>query len=162
MRTRHPTSIFNTTGVRLSNAARKLLRRLVRMTLRDLLVIGLPMLIVVCAAFWITYQFVRPAPPDHLVITTSGPEGSFQRVATRYKEIFDRNGMRLELKTSKGVIDRVNRDFVKALGTPDVKEKLRAQGIDPMGSTPEELVAHQKQETAKWGKVIREQNIRFE
>ena len=64
--------------------------------------------------------------------------------------------------TAKGIVDRVNRDVVKALGTADVREKLRAQGIDPLGGTPEELVAHQKQETAKWGKVIREQNIKFE
>ena len=64
--------------------------------------------------------------------------------------------------TSKAVIDRVNRELVKALGTADVKEKLRAQGIDPVGSNPGDLVAHQKQETAKWGKVIREQGIWFE
>src|SRR4051812_27167567 len=54
--------------------------------------------------------------------------------------------------TSKDVTARVQRELGKALGTPDVKDKLRAQGIDPVGSGPEELVAHQKQETAKWGK----------
>jgi tripartite-type tricarboxylate transporter receptor subunit TctC len=59
-------------------------------------------------------------------------------------------------------IGRVHRELLKALGTADVREKLRAQGIDPVGSGPEELVAHQKQETAKWGRVIREQGIRFE
>jgi tripartite-type tricarboxylate transporter receptor subunit TctC len=64
--------------------------------------------------------------------------------------------------TSKEVVARVNREVVKALGTPDVREKLRAQGIDPVGSSPDELIAHQKQETAKWGKVIREQGIKFE
>jgi tripartite-type tricarboxylate transporter receptor subunit TctC len=64
--------------------------------------------------------------------------------------------------TSKEVTGRVQRELVKALGTADVKEKLRAQGIDPVGSGPEELVAHQKAETAKWGKVIREQGIKFE
>ena len=64
--------------------------------------------------------------------------------------------------TPKDVIGRVQRELVKALGTSDVKEKLRAQGIDPVGSGPEELVAHEKAETAKWGKVIREQNIKFE
>ena len=41
-------------------------------------------------------------------------------------------------------------------------DKLKALGVDPVGSTPEELVTHQKQETAKWGKVIREQGIKFE
>jgi tripartite-type tricarboxylate transporter receptor subunit TctC len=64
--------------------------------------------------------------------------------------------------TSKDVTGRVQRELVKALATPDVKEKLRAQGIDPVGSGPDELVAHQKAETTKWGKVIREQNIKFE
>jgi tripartite-type tricarboxylate transporter receptor subunit TctC len=64
--------------------------------------------------------------------------------------------------TSKEVIARVQRELVKAVGTGDVKEKLRAQGIDPVGSGPEELIAHQKAETAKWGKVIREQGIKFE
>ena len=61
--------------------------------------------------------------------------------------------------TPKEVISRVNREVIKALGTADVRGKLRAQGIDPVGSSPEDLLAHQKQEIAKWGKVIREQGI---
>ena len=49
-----------------------------------------------------------------------------------------------------------------ALAASDVKEKLKAQGVDPVGSAPEELVNHQKQETVKWGKVIREAKITVE
>lgn len=64
--------------------------------------------------------------------------------------------------TPKEAIARVHRELVKALAAPDVKDKLRAQGIDPVGSGAEELIAHQKQETGKWGKVIREQGIKFE
>lgn len=64
--------------------------------------------------------------------------------------------------TSRDVIARVHRDIVRAVAATDVKEKLKAQGVDPVGSSPEELVNHQKQETAKWGKVIREQGIKFE
>ena len=64
--------------------------------------------------------------------------------------------------TAPEIIARVNREVIRALAAPDVKEKLRAQGIDPAGTPPEALVAHQKQETVKWGKVIREQGIRFE
>jgi tripartite-type tricarboxylate transporter receptor subunit TctC len=64
--------------------------------------------------------------------------------------------------TSKEITGRVQQEIVKALGTSDVKERLRAQGIDPVGGGPEDLVAHQKQEIAKWGKVIREQGIKFE
>ena len=64
--------------------------------------------------------------------------------------------------TSRDILGKVNREIVRAVAAADVKEKLKAQGVDPVGSTPEELVNHQKQETAKWGKVIREQGIRFE
>ncbi len=64
--------------------------------------------------------------------------------------------------TARDILGRVNRDVVRAVAANDVKDKLKAQGVDPVGSTPEELTAHQKQETAKWGKVIREQGIKFE
>lgn len=64
--------------------------------------------------------------------------------------------------TPRDIVAKVNREVVRALGVNDVKDKLKAQGVDPVGSSPEELVNHQKQETAKWGKVIREQGIKFE
>jgi tripartite-type tricarboxylate transporter receptor subunit TctC len=64
--------------------------------------------------------------------------------------------------TPKDPLARVHRELVKSLEAADVREKLRAQGIEAVGSSPEDLVAHQKRETAKWGKVIREQNIKFE
>lgn len=60
------------------------------------------------------------------------------------------------------IVAKVNREVVRALGTPDVREKLKAQGVDAVGSTPEALVRYQKSETAKWGKVIREQGIKFQ
>lgn len=71
-------------------------------------------------------------------------------------------GMFAPAGVARDIIGRVNREVVRALGTNDVKDKLKAQGVDAVGSTPEELVNHQKQETAKWGKVIREQGIKFE
>ncbi len=64
--------------------------------------------------------------------------------------------------TPREIIGRVQRDLLRALAAEDVREKLKAQGIEPVGSSAEELIAHQKQETAKWGRVIREQGIRFE
>ena len=71
-------------------------------------------------------------------------------------------GMFAPAGTPREILVRVNHEVTRALATPDVKEKLRAQGIDPAGTSPEDLVAYQKRETAKWGKVIREQGIRFE
>jgi tripartite-type tricarboxylate transporter receptor subunit TctC len=71
-------------------------------------------------------------------------------------------GMFAPAGTSRDIVVKVNRELGRALAANDVKEKLKAQGVDPVGGSPEELVTHQKQETAKWGKVIREQGIKFE
>jgi tripartite-type tricarboxylate transporter receptor subunit TctC len=49
---------------------------------------------------------------------------------------------------------------VKAMNVPDIREKLIAQGTDPVGTTPEEFGAFMKSETAKWAQVIKAANIR--
>jgi tripartite-type tricarboxylate transporter receptor subunit TctC len=43
-----------------------------------------------------------------------------------------------------------------------VKEKFAKLGFEPVGSTPEEFAAQIKSEIPKWGKVIRDANIRVE
>jgi tripartite-type tricarboxylate transporter receptor subunit TctC len=91
--------------------------------------------------------------PDLPTIAESGLPG-FESVTSF--------GMFAPVGTGRELLARINREVVRALAAPDVKDKLRAQGIDPAGTPPEELVAHQKEETAKWGKVIREQGIKFE
>ena len=42
------------------------------------------------------------------------------------------------------------------------KEKLKAQGVDPVGSTPEAFTAFIQAETAKWARVLREAGIKAE
>ena len=64
--------------------------------------------------------------------------------------------------TSREVVAKLNKDITRALNAPDVKEKLFNQGIETVGGTPEEFIAYNKAESAKWGKVIREQGIKIE
>ena len=64
--------------------------------------------------------------------------------------------------TPRDIVAKLNREFTRALSAPDVKEKLFSQGIDTVGGTPEEFIAYNKAESAKWGKVIREQGIKIE
>jgi tripartite-type tricarboxylate transporter receptor subunit TctC len=45
---------------------------------------------------------------------------------------------------------------------PEIREKLLAQGMEPVGSTPEELGRFMKAEVEKWGRVIKSANIRPE
>jgi len=72
------------------------------------------------------------------------------------------NGMFAPAKTPRPIINKVHGEVVKALNSPDVREKLVAMGSDPVGSTPEEFYAHIKVELERWGKVIRDNNIRSE
>jgi tripartite-type tricarboxylate transporter receptor subunit TctC len=64
--------------------------------------------------------------------------------------------------TPRDVVNKLNKELVRALAAADVKEKLFNQGIETVGSSPEEFVAYNRVETAKWGKVIREQGIKIE
>jgi tripartite-type tricarboxylate transporter receptor subunit TctC len=72
------------------------------------------------------------------------------------------NGVFAPAKTPRPIINKLHAEIVKVLKTPDIRERLVASGSDPVGSTPEEFSAYVKAELARWGKVIRENNIRAE
>lgn len=63
-------------------------------------------------------------------------------------------------KTPKAIIDKANSAVARVLQMPEIRTRLLSQGVDIVGSSPEELGAHIKSEIAKWGKVIREANVR--
>lgn len=62
--------------------------------------------------------------------------------------------------TPQAIIDKVSADFAKVLAMPEVRKKLEALGLDPIGNTPAEFAAIVRDDHAKWGKVIREANIK--
>jgi tripartite-type tricarboxylate transporter receptor subunit TctC len=45
------------------------------------------------------------------------------------------------------------------LRAPGIREKLLAQGADPVGSTPEQFSAFIRSEIAKWTKVVRQSGV---
>jgi tripartite-type tricarboxylate transporter receptor subunit TctC len=55
----------------------------------------------------------------------------------------------------KVIIDKLNRETVKALQMPDVKERLNSQGFEIRTSTPEEFSAYIKSELVKWAKIVK-------
>jgi tripartite-type tricarboxylate transporter receptor subunit TctC len=64
--------------------------------------------------------------------------------------------------TPKKIIALLNREIVKAMALPDVKERLETLGFDSIASTPEEFGARIRTDTEKWAKVIRAANIKPE
>ncbi len=57
------------------------------------------------------------------------------------------------------MIDKLNREVMRILKTPEVKKQLLKFGFEVMGSSPEQFGAYLKSEIAKWSKVIREANV---
>ncbi len=80
-----------------------------KISLHDLLVVGLPLILLVALGFWMASRFVQPGPPHHVVISTGAAGGAYHVFAERYRDILAKNGITLELRPSSGSIENVGR-----------------------------------------------------
>jgi tripartite-type tricarboxylate transporter receptor subunit TctC len=64
--------------------------------------------------------------------------------------------------TPRAIIDRLNAESVKAMSAPDMREKFAGMGGDIATGTPEQTGEFLRAENDRWGKVIREANIKAE
>jgi tripartite-type tricarboxylate transporter receptor subunit TctC len=64
--------------------------------------------------------------------------------------------------TPKVIVELLYGETIKILKMPDVKERFAAIGVDVVGNTPDEFAAQIKVEVIKWGKVIKDANIKAE
>ena len=61
--------------------------------------------------------------------------------------------------TPRDITARLNAELHKALAAPDLRDRLAANGIEPVTSTPDEFASFIRSETFRYAKVIREANI---
>jgi tripartite-type tricarboxylate transporter receptor subunit TctC len=94
-----------------------------------------------------------PAAPDIPTVAESGVPG--YEVTTFY-------GMSAPAKTPRAIVDRLNAETVRALNSPDVRQRLQDLGADPVGNTPEQYTAFMQNEIAKWDRVIKAAGIKGE
>jgi tripartite-type tricarboxylate transporter receptor subunit TctC len=64
--------------------------------------------------------------------------------------------------TPKAIIQRLNLETRNALALPDVRERVIAAGTEPATTTPEEFAAYIREETKKWGDVIKAADIKLQ
>ena len=62
----------------------------------------------------------------------------------------------------RDIVNRLNREIVRAINLPDVKEKVLAQGNFVIGDTPEQFAAFILAESNKWARVVKQGNINIE
>jgi tripartite-type tricarboxylate transporter receptor subunit TctC len=64
--------------------------------------------------------------------------------------------------TPKDIIARLNTEIRNALAAPDVKERALTAGAEPHATSPEEFAAYIREETKKWGEVVRAAGIKLQ
>lgn len=95
--------------------------------------------------------------------STAAPElPTMQEAGVAGYEVAGWYGVLAPAKTPRPIIDKLNTEIVRILHSPDVQNRLAADGSEAVGSTPEQFGNHIKSEVAKWGKVIREAGIKAE
>jgi TRAP-type uncharacterized transport system substrate-binding protein len=83
--------------------------RLVRVSWKDLSLVGLPGLLILGGALWALVAFVRPAPPN-VIKFLAGVEGSeYRKMAEHYKRHIESHGVRVELLSSQGSQQNLHR-----------------------------------------------------
>jgi tripartite-type tricarboxylate transporter receptor subunit TctC len=64
--------------------------------------------------------------------------------------------------TSAAIVEKIQKDVVAVLRTPEIRDRFISQGAEPSWSTPQEFTAFLAEDTAKWAKVIKENDIKME
>ena len=94
-----------------------------------------------------------PAIPELPTVAESGLPGFASE---------DWQGILVAAKTPPEIVTRLNAELQRALGLPELKERLLASGFEARTSTPEWFGEFIKSETVKWAKVVKEAGIKAE
>ena len=70
------------------------------------------------------------------------------------------NGLIAPGATPKPIIDKISKDVAEIIMQTGVREKLAAQLMEPVGSSPDQLRARMDGEIARWAPVIKAANVK--
>ncbi len=71
-------------------------------------------------------------------------------------------GVLVPARTPPALVTRLNGEFLKVLRSQVIRERFSAEGVEPVGNTPEQFASYIKLELVKWGKVIKQAGIRVD
>ena len=112
--------------------------------------------------------FVRDKRLKMLAVTTSKRMSLFPEVPTLAEsgmpgfEVGAWQGVMVPAKTPAPIIQRLNSEVMKALQTPEVRQKLALQGAEPLGSTAQAYGEYVQKELTRWAKVVKETGVTLE
>ena len=71
-------------------------------------------------------------------------------------------GVLVPAGTPAPIVDKINNAFAQALKNPAVQSRMAEQGNEIVASSPAQFGVFLNQESAKWARVIKENNIQLE
>ena len=101
------------------------------LSLRDLFATAWWIFLVAGIGFAVAYQFVEPAPPKKIVITTGSDSGAYYQFAQRYAAILARDGVTLEVQTSAGSLENLQRLQADSAQVGFVQGGVMPPKVDP-------------------------------
>ena len=94
-----------------------------------------------------------PSAPDIPTVAESGVPG--YEASSWY-------GLVGPLGVPRDIVARLSAESIKIMHQPETRERMIGAGLDPLGTSAEELAAYVRSEIDKWGKVIRSTGIKLE
>jgi tripartite-type tricarboxylate transporter receptor subunit TctC len=104
-------------------------------------------------ALAVTARSRHPSLPD---VPTMAEAGFPDIVVTSWQAVV------APAKTPRDIVAKLNETIVKALRSPDVRERMNQIGFDVVASTPEEFGAFMQDEVSRWTQVVNRGNIKAE
>jgi len=71
-------------------------------------------------------------------------------------------GLLAPAATPAAIVARLNAEVAKILQSADVREKLAAQGAEPMPGTPQAFASFMREEMAKWAPVVKQAGVKLD
>jgi tripartite-type tricarboxylate transporter receptor subunit TctC len=94
-----------------------------------------------------------PAVPELPTVAESGlPE--FETAAWQ--------GVFVPARTPQAIITRLNREIARIVNSPEIRERMMAEGAEPVGNTPQEFARYIEREIAKWARVVKATGMRVD
>lgn len=91
-----------------------------------------PAVLLVLLGFLVAFQFIKPAPPDRVVMASGGAQGAYHAFALAYAERLAAEGIQLEIRNTAGSVENI-----RLLREGEVQVALVQGGIEDRHEGPE-------------------------
>jgi tripartite-type tricarboxylate transporter receptor subunit TctC len=111
---------------------------------------------------------VRAGRLRSLAVTTLKRSPALPQVPTMVEsglpdfEISGWFGIAAPAGTPRPVIERLGAELQRVMQLPEIRERLLAQGIEPVGNAPAEFSRQVRSELAKWARIVKESGARVD